>query len=138
MTLCLEPVWAGQVSRVSLAGKAMFRAPRAPEGSAGDDGAGQGRREPPGRAERERDGDRAEPDPERAHVEPEVAAERIVEPPTRPRPERHTPRGHGTDRAEDGPHGAGAEVLAHEDRVEGHRAAVGEAEHDRDRVEARE
>src|SRR5204862_8293270 len=102
MTLCLERVWAGQVSRVSLAGKAMFRAPRAPEGSAGDDGAGQGRRGPPGRADREGDGDRAEPDPERAHGEPEVAAERIVEPPTRLRPARDTQRGLGTDGAEDG------------------------------------
>src|SRR5207245_5838169 len=82
-----------------------------------------------GRAERERDGHGAEADPERADVEPDVAAERVVQPAAGPRPEGHAQGGHEGDRAEDGPHDPLAEVLAHEARVERHQAAIGEAEH---------
>src|SRR3989454_7511558 len=90
-----------------------------------------------GRAEAEGDGHGPEADPERADVEPEVAAERVVQPAACPRPEGHAQGGHEGDRAEDGPHDPLAEVLAHEDRVERHHAAIGEAEHQRERIEAR-
>src|SRR5437899_6144571 len=90
-----------------------------------------------GRAEAEGDGHGPEADPERADVEPEVAAERVVQPAAGPRPEGHAQGGHESNSAEDGPHDPLAEVLAHEDRVERHHAAIGEAEHQRERIEAR-
>src|SRR6266850_5324381 len=75
--------------------------------------------------EGERDGHGSEADAERAHVEPEVAAYGVVEPASRPRPERHAERGHEGDGAEGRAHDPRAEVLPDEDRVEWHDAAVG-------------
>src|SRR5258705_13038781 len=91
--------------------------PAAPErGSA----RGAGHRQPDGdgprRAERERDRHGAETDRARAEEEPEIAAVRVVQPATGPRPHRHAERGDEADGAEDAAHRALAEVLAHDDR----------------------
>src|SRR5882672_5197093 len=72
----------------------------------------------PWRAERERDGHRADSDAARAEEQPEVAAEGVVEPAAAPGPDRHAEGRDQRHGAEDAAHGALAEILAHEDRVE--------------------
>src|SRR5262245_43057535 len=64
------------------------------------------------RTERERDRDRAEADAEGSDEEPEVAAERVVQPASRPRAERHAERGDGGDGADRGADDASAEIFA--------------------------
>src|SRR5438874_2156633 len=92
--------------------------------SAGDDRHRQRRREPPGGAERGGDGDGPEADAERAEEEPEVAAEGVVQPAAGHWPDRHPQCRDEGDGAEGGPHDPRAKVLAHEDGVERHHAAV--------------
>src|SRR5215468_12635370 len=83
-------------------------------------GAGEAARRP----ERGRDRHGAQTDGERADEEPEVAAERVVEEAAQLWAQGHAECGHGADGPEHGAHDPGAEVLADEDRVEGHHAAV--------------
>src|SRR5262245_38087828 len=73
-----------------------------PRLSAGGAGRGEPRRDLARRAEREGDGHGPEADPARADEEPEVAAERVVDPAAGKRPERHADRRDESDRAEGG------------------------------------
>jgi hypothetical protein len=96
--------------------------------------------EPPlaGRAEGEGDGDGFHTDAERADIEPEIAAVGVVEPASGPGTDRHAQGRRHVDRAEHRSHDPGAEIFAHQDRVERHHRAIGKSEHQGEAVEARE
>src|SRR5262245_10081611 len=85
--------------------------------------------------EGERDGHGAEPDGRRADEHPRVAAERVVHIAAEPWAEGHAERGRQRYRAEGSAHDPLAEVLAYDDGVERHDAAIREPEEQRQGVE---
>src|SRR6267378_4835394 len=103
---------------------------------------GRGRRSCSGRfgkrRERKRDRHGAEADRARVDVHPRVLAEGVEDPAADGRPERHAEARHHGGRAEHRAEDALPEVLAREDRVERHHAAVGKAEDGGDGVELAE
>src|SRR5215467_374107 len=90
------------------------------------------------RRERERDGHGAEADRARVDVHPGVLAEGVEDPAADRRTGRHAEAGHHRGGAEHPAEDLLPEVLAREQRVERHHAAVGEAEHRGDGVELAE
>src|SRR6266705_927602 len=88
------------------------------------------------RPERQRQDHRHDADSSRADEEPGVGAVGVVHPATGPGAEPHAERRDEEHSAVGRPHDLLAEVLARDERVEGHHAAVREAEGHRGRVEA--
>ena len=90
---------------------------------------------PPRRGETQRHRDRRDADAERADIEPEIAVEGVEHPAAGPWPERHAEARKRRNRAEHRAHDARAEKFPHQHGVERHHPAIGEAEHDGERVE---
>jgi len=94
------------------------------------------RRRQPRRAERECDCYRAEANHKRAGVEPVIAAKHIENPAAHQWADGHTDGRSQCRRTESRTHDARSEILADQDWIEMHDAAIGHAEEDGQRIEA--